>query len=280
MAVRAPGGEARVLAAEAPGGAARPWPAGAELVLTEQRLAGLAAAAAAPADTARPGRPAGLVAALADPTAPAAAQAGALALLGAPADAAAGGRGRAVQARRPAAGARPPAALGTEAPEPAVPLDAVRRYRELAALGLRPVGEARVPLADAEDARVVAFRPADGGPEQLAILVGEPEAAAEPLCRLHSECFTGRPPGLAALRLRRAAAGCHPPDGARRGRGCCSTWRRRPRIGLANKLRAYALQDGGLDTVDANGGGLRADERRYGAAATMLRHLGIGASGC
>jgi GTP cyclohydrolase II len=48
-------------------------------------------------------------------------------------------------------------------------------------------------------------------------------------------------------------------------------------IGLANKLRAYALQDGGLDTVDANTHlGFEPDERRFRAAAAMLRHLGIG----
>lgn len=140
------------------------------------------------------------------------------------------------------------------------------------------VAEAHVPLADAPDARVVAFRAPDAGVEHLAILVGQPEHATglAPLARLHSECFTGDL--LGSLRcdcgpqLRRALARMGQEGSgvllylAQEGRG----------IGLASKLRAYALQDRGLDTVDANRAlGWQADERNYLVAATMLHQLGI-----
>jgi GTP cyclohydrolase II len=153
-------------------------------------------------------------------------------------------------------------------------------YPNTAATTLRPVGEARVPLEDAKDTRVIAFRAADGGIEHLAMLVGNPEAVllggGAPLARLHSECFTGDL--LGSLRcdcgpqlkgaLRRMAE-----EGAgvliylaQEGRG----------IGLVNKLRAYTLQDQGLDTLDANRAlGYGADERNFLVAATMLRALGI-----
>jgi GTP cyclohydrolase II len=157
---------------------------------------------------------------------------------------------------------------------------ALAAYPLSAATTLRRVGEAHVPLEDAKDTRIVAFRAADGGIEHLAMLVGAPEhlvaEGGAPLARVHSECFTGDllgslrcdcGPQLRGALRRMAEAGA----GvllylAQEGRG----------IGLVNKLRAYTLQDAGLDTLDANRAlGYGADERNFLVAATMLRELGI-----
>jgi GTP cyclohydrolase II len=159
--------------------------------------------------------------------------------------------------------------------------DQVAAYPDMAAGTLARVADARVPLEDAPEARIVAFRAADGGIEHLAILVGAPEQAlAEgrvPLSRIHSECFTGDL--LGSLRcdcgpqlrgaIKRMA---EDPSGgvllylAQEGRG----------IGLVNKLRAYTLQDQGLDTLDANRAlGYGADERNFWVAAEMLRAVGV-----
>ena len=64
-------------------------------------------------------------------------------------------------------------------------------YDTRAAAGLRRVTSANVPLVGAENAKIVAFRPEDGGTEHLAIVIGEPDTSAPVLIRLHSECFTG-----------------------------------------------------------------------------------------
>jgi GTP cyclohydrolase II len=155
----------------------------------------------------------------------------------------------------------------------------IAAYPALAAARLTLAAEARVPLADVEEARLAAFRPPDGGVEHIAILIGKPEAeiaAGRPvLVRLHSQCFTGDL--LGSLRcdcgdqLRGAIRAM-----AEHGTGILLYLAQEGRdIGLVNKLRAYQLQDLGLDTVDANEHlGFDADERAFAPAAEMLRQLG------
>jgi len=154
-------------------------------------------------------------------------------------------------------------------------------YPELTASGLTRAAEASVPLAEAPDTCVVAFRPPDGGIEHLAIVIGKPREAAlagkAPLVRVHSECFTGDllgslrcdcgPQLHRAMRLMEQEGAGIVLYMAHEGRG----------IGLVNKLRAYRMQDSGLDTLDANRAlGYGADERSFEEAAIMLRALGIG----
>ena len=163
----------------------------------------------------------------------------------------------------------PPGVLSVECADIAFALrDGVRT--------LTLVSRARVPLADAETAEMVTFRPADGGKDHVAILIGDPDPSSPILARLHSECFTGDL--LASLRCDcgdqlRGAVRQIVAEGsgvilymAQEGRG----------IGLSNKLKAYALQDLGADTLDANLRlGYEADERVFGPAASILLHLGF-----
>ncbi|HLJ19301.1 MAG TPA: GTP cyclohydrolase II [Stellaceae bacterium] len=152
----------------------------------------------------------------------------------------------------------------------------VQDYQASAARSLAAVSEARVPLREAENTRIIAFRPSDGGLEHLALLIGDPDPGEPVLTRLHSECFTGDL--LGSLRcdcgdqLRGAIA-----EIARAGSGVLLYLAQEGRgIGLVNKLRAYQLQDAGFDTVDANEQlGFDADERIYAPAATMLNRMGI-----
>lgn len=145
-------------------------------------------------------------------------------------------------------------------------------FRSHLAATVEPVSRAPVPLASGVTATVTAFRDAIGGTVS-ALAVGPVDDGA--LVRVHSSCITGDVFGSlkcdcgAQLRLsleRIAADGGVLVYTAQEGRG----------IGLVNKLRAYALQEGGLDTVDANVAlGFHDDERDYAAASVVLRHLGL-----
>lgn len=149
-------------------------------------------------------------------------------------------------------------------------------YPAAAATELRQIASARVPLENAHDSRVIAFRTEGSAIEHLAIVVGHPETSDAPLVRIHSECFTGDL--LGSLRcdcgsqLRGAIARM-----ADEGSGILLYLSQEGRnIGLVNKLRAYTLQDRGLDTLDANRAlGWEADERNFLIAAKMLETLGV-----
>jgi GTP cyclohydrolase II len=157
-----------------------------------------------------------------------------------------------------------------------VPAADLMAYPAAAAAGMRQIASARVPLENAPDSRVIAFRTEGSAIEHLAIVVGHPETAEAPLVRIHSECFTGDLLGSlrcdCGAQLRGAIARM-----AEEGAGVLLYLAQEGRnIGLVNKLRAYTLQDRGLDTLDANRAlGWGADERNFLVAATMLQAIGV-----
>jgi GTP cyclohydrolase II len=149
-------------------------------------------------------------------------------------------------------------------------------YDVAAASELAQVTGARVPLHGAEQARLIAFRAKDGGPEHFALVIGDPDRHQPVLVRLHSECFTGDLLGSMKCdcgeQLQGAIKQINEAGGgvllylAQEGRG----------IGLINKLRAYRLQDQGFDTNQANERlGFSVDERIFLPAARMLQLLGV-----
>ena len=140
---------------------------------------------------------------------------------------------------------------------------------------------ARLPVAAAETAEIIAFRSADDLREHAALVIGAQQSDRVPLVRLHSECLTGDV--FSSLKCDcgpqlDAALAAMAEEAANGGWGVLLYLRQEGRgIGLINKLRAYQLQDQGFDTVDANTRlGLPSEARDFAVAARMLALLGVG----
>ena len=163
-------------------------------------------------------------------------------------------------------------------PVPVLAVDAgdIFAFRDRAAKSLKMVSRAFVPLEGAGPCEFVVFRGGDGFRDQIAILVSDPSPGHPVLARIHSACLTGDLLGSLKCdcgeQLRGAVKAMAEQGGGvvlyldQEGRG----------NGIANKMRAYRLQDQGFDTYDADEVlGFGQDQRRFDFASEMLKQLGF-----
>ncbi len=153
---------------------------------------------------------------------------------------------------------------------------AVMGFRGEEAKSLKIVARTFVPLEGAGRCEFVVFRGGDGFRDQVAVIVGNPSAKRPVLARIHSACLTGDLFGSLKCdcgdQLRGTVRAMSEQGGGvvlyldQEGRG----------NGIANKIRAYALQEEGFDTYDADQLlGFGHDQRRFDFAAAMLKQLGF-----
>jgi len=143
-------------------------------------------------------------------------------------------------------------------------------------MNVSKIGDAAFPTKYGAFRIVFGFESDDHSDEVLALVMGDPAKRESPLVRIHSQCLTGD-----VFKSSRCDCGeqleLSQKTIAAEGHGILIYQLQEGRgIGLVNKLKAYQLQDGGMDTVQANHHlGFEADLRSYGLCVEVLRHFGV-----